>query len=114
MSSRTLLRPNLFVRTYITDILKSLDPNAEISSEAEELATNIAIDFVDSLTKSAIGAAEHRNSEQLDVQDVNYVLRNIYGINFPGEEKEPESHPTSEYQDMLSAVRALQENRDDD
>ena len=85
-----------------------------MSSEAEEIATNIAIDFVISLTNGAFDAAQHRNSSELDVEDFHRVLHNVYGIDLPGKKKTSESQPTSEYLDMLSVVQALQEAQSDD
>lgn len=106
MSSRSVsYRPNIFSRDFITNILSTLDPTAEISDEAKELATNVAYGFVDSLTNMALEIAKLRNSEVLDICDFQYVLSNVYGINLLSETTDMSS-PTSEYQDMMCAVEA--------
>jgi transcription initiation factor TFIID subunit 12 len=68
----------------IQDLVKSIDPNYVIDTEAEEQVLQLADDFLDKVTRQSLRLAQHRGSKTLDVQDVQIVLAKHWGIAVPG------------------------------
>jgi transcription initiation factor TFIID subunit 12 len=68
----------------IQELVKSIDPNYRIDTEAEEQVLQLADDFLDKVTRQSLMLAKHRGSKTLDVQDIQIVLAKHWGITVPG------------------------------
>ena len=68
----------------IQDLVSSIDPNYTIDAQAEEQVLQLADDFIEKVTRQSLRLAEHRGSNVLDVQDIQFVLAKHWGIVVPG------------------------------
>ena len=68
----------------IQDLVKSIDQNYDIDTEAEEQVLQLADDILDKVIRQSLRLAQHRGSKTMDVQDVQIVLAKHWGISVPG------------------------------
>jgi transcription initiation factor TFIID subunit 12 len=94
----------------ISDLLHKIDPSASIDPLAEELALDIADDFIDSIVSLAAESARIRGSQTLQANDVNYVIQRKFGslgiAHATGEiAHRPDFVPNEAHMKRLRAVR---------
>jgi len=78
----------------IRELIKEIDPNYGIESDAEEQILQLADDFLDKTIASSIRLAQHRGSKTLEVRDLQIILAKNFGIVVPGLGMPP-ARPTS-------------------
>lgn len=59
-------------------------PDSGLSPEVEEAVLTLADDFVDNVISSACRLAKVKESQTLDIRDIQMVLERNYGIRIPG------------------------------
>jgi len=71
-------------RERLNQILKEVDPNAELSPEVEEILLQLSLRFVQSTTEFASKLAIHRGSNKLNVADLRLYVEKVLGMKIPG------------------------------
>jgi len=72
------------MRQAIRDLVYSVDPNARLEVEAENVLLDVASEFLESVTNFSSRLARHRNSDTLDVKDLQLHLDRQHNIRIPG------------------------------
>lgn len=79
-------RPNpaLLTRKKIRELVQQIDPNEKLEPDVELVLLDLADEFIQSATRASCALARHRNSDTLDVKDVQLHLESAYNIRIPG------------------------------
>jgi len=72
------------MRQAIRDLVYSVDPNARLEMEAENVLLDVASEFLESVTNFSSRLARHRASDTLDVKDLQLHLDRQHNIRIPG------------------------------
>jgi len=72
------------MRQAIRDLVYSVDPNARLEVEAENILLDVASEFLESVTNFSSRLARHRASDTLDVKDLQLHLDRQHNIRIPG------------------------------
>uniref|UniRef100_A0A7S3JUA8 Transcription initiation factor TFIID subunit 12 domain-containing protein n=1 Tax=Aureoumbra lagunensis TaxID=44058 RepID=A0A7S3JUA8_9STRA len=72
-------------------LLKEIDENFELETEAQELVLKMTDEFVKKVTKRAAEYAKHRKSATLQAVDLQLCLEKHWGISVPGLAVRPRS-----------------------
>ncbi|CAD5117257.1 unnamed protein product [Dimorphilus gyrociliatus] len=75
---------NLLDKRRLSDLVRRVDPNAQLDEEAEEALLQIADDFIENVVTHSCQLAKHRKSNCLDVKDVLIYLERSYHMFIPG------------------------------
>ncbi|KAI1287773.1 Transcription initiation factor TFIID subunit 12 [Halotydeus destructor] len=68
----------------LQELVAEIDPNEQLDEEVEDVLLQMTEDFIDKLVASSCLVAKHRQSNQLEVKDVQLVLEKNHNMNIPG------------------------------
>eukprot|EP01133_Synstelium_polycarpum_P013837 gene13837-16315_t len=68
----------------LAELLQQISPNEKMDDEVEEILSVLADDFVESVVSFACTLAKHRNSNSLEVKDLQCHLERNWNIRIPG------------------------------
>ena len=68
----------------LKELLEQVDPLEQLDAEVENALLEIADEFIGNVTKSACQMAKHRQSDTLEIKDLQFVLDHNYNIRIPG------------------------------
>nr|CAG4641334.1 EOG090X0HZC [Eulimnadia texana] len=74
----------VLTRAKLQDLVREVDPNEQLDEEVEELLLQIADDFIESTVNAACSLAKHRQSNALEVSDVQLHLERQWNMWIPG------------------------------
>ncbi|XP_062510247.1 transcription initiation factor TFIID subunit 12-like [Corticium candelabrum] len=71
-------------RKRLQDLIKEIDPLEQLDEDVEEVIMQMADDFIDTVVSQSCMLARHRNSNTLEVKDVQLHLENCWNMWIPG------------------------------
>ncbi|XP_065212482.1 transcription initiation factor TFIID subunit 12 isoform X2 [Planococcus citri] len=100
----------ILTKTRLQDLVKEIDPCEQLDEEVEDLLLQLVDDFVNSTVNTACVFAKHRNSNTVEVKDVQLYLEKMYNMWIPGfgaEEVKPYKKPpiTEAHKQRLALIR---------
>eukprot|EP00301_Raphidiophrys_heterophryoidea_P027026 c9448_g1_i1.p2 GENE.c9448_g1_i1~~c9448_g1_i1.p2 ORF type:complete len:126 (+),score=42.22 c9448_g1_i1:151-528(+) len=76
------------------DLLKEICPEAKMDGEVEQALSEIADEFIESVTTHACQLARHRNSDILEARDIQLHLAKNWDLRVPGFTHPDDFRPT--------------------
>eukprot|EP00158_Paraphelidium_tribonemae_P007748 Partr_v1_DN28350_c1_g1_i2_m79263 putative TAF12 RNA polymerase II, TATA box binding protein (TBP)-associated factor len=67
-------KQQILTRKKLKELLEQVDPHEAMEAEVENLLLDLSDDFICNVTRSACQMARHRQSEQLEIKDLQLVL----------------------------------------
>ncbi|KYR01339.1 hypothetical protein DLAC_01929 [Tieghemostelium lacteum] len=84
-SGRIVLDSNeLLGKRKLSELLSQISPNEKMDEEVEEILSIVADDFIETVSSFACSLAKHRNSNTLEVKDIQCHLERAWNIKIPG------------------------------
>ncbi|KAL9641940.1 hypothetical protein ABK040_003998 [Willaertia magna] len=75
---------NILKKSKLQEITQQIDPRFTLDPEVEEILLEIADEFIESVTSFGCSLAKHRNSDTLEVKDLQLHLEKNWNVKIPG------------------------------